>query len=88
MTINLSPQEASIFNAAWTLIEKMGALFSREPFAESAWEILSLGVEGKILLNISTLSIVNAVYIAKKYDVSTKDVKDKSYHHPTFKSVS
>lgn len=23
MTINLSPQEASIFNAAWTLIEKM-----------------------------------------------------------------
>ena len=66
----------------------LGALFSREPFAESAWGILSLGVEGKILLKISTLSIVNAVYIAKKYDVSTKDVKDKSYHHPTFKSVS
>ncbi len=55
----------------------LDALFSREPFAESAWEILSLGVEGKISLNISTLSIVNAVYIAKKYDVSTKDVKDR-----------
>lgn len=55
----------------------LDALFSREPFAESAWEILSLGVEGKISLKISTLSIVNAVYIAKKYDVSTKDVKDR-----------
>lgn len=54
----------------------LDALFTREPFAEEAWEIMSLGVEGKLSLQISTLSVVNAVYIAKKYAVSIKDVKD------------
>lgn len=51
------------------------ALFAREPFDEDAWQILNLGSEGKINLSISTLTVVNAVYTAKKYQVPVSDVK-------------
>lgn len=52
------------------------ALFAREPFAESAWKIMGLATQGKVQLVTSTLTVVNAVYIAKKYDIPLGDVKN------------
>lgn len=51
------------------------ALFAREPFEEDAWQILDLGSKKIINLSVSTLTVVNAVYIAKKYQISVSDVK-------------
>lgn len=53
----------------------LDALFGRVPYAESALQILNLATENKIELCFSTLSIANAIYIAKKYDVPIEDVK-------------
>lgn len=52
------------------------ALFGRAPFDEDAWQILYLGSEGKINLSVSTLTIVNAVYTAKKYQIPISDVRN------------
>lgn len=51
------------------------ALFAREPFSEDAWQILNYGNNGIIRLSVSTLTVINAVYVARKYDVSVVDVK-------------
>lgn len=51
------------------------ALFARSPFDEDAWQLLNLGNEGKLSLSISTLTVVNAVYVAKKYNVSLSAVR-------------
>lgn len=53
----------------------LDALFSREPFDAAAWELFSYGVEGKLSIKVSALSVVNAIYISKKYNVSLVDVK-------------
>lgn len=51
------------------------ALFAREPFCHDAWQILSLASEGRIRVSVSTLTIVNAVYVARKYGVPEPEVR-------------
>lgn len=51
------------------------ALFAREPFCDDAWQLLNLGNNDIIRLSVSTLTVINAVYVARKYHVSIEDVR-------------
>lgn len=50
---------------------------SREPFVQDAQLLFALRKNGNVLPGISALSVINTVYISKKYGFSQSDVKDR-----------
>lgn len=62
----------------------LDALFERKPFSESAIVLLAYGIEGKVSLYASTLSVVNAVYISRHYSIPIKDVKERLLSYSGF----
>lgn len=52
-------------------------LFNRQPFATASREAVSGAIEKRYEGAISALTIVNAVYISKKYGLSQSEAKNK-----------
>lgn len=55
----------------------LDVLFNRQPFVMASREIVSGAIEQKYEGAISALTIVNAIYISKKYGLSQTEAKHK-----------
>lgn len=65
----------------------LDAMFNRGEFAKDAKSLLALCLSGKIELCISALSIVNAMYISKKYAMTIEEAKKKLLTYTEFIEV-
>ena len=65
----------------------LDALFNRGEFAKDAKSLLALDISGNVTLCISALSIVNAIYISKKYAMTIEDAKRKLLTYTEFIEV-
>ncbi len=49
-------------------------LCTREPFAKDAAEIFKMGYEKRIDLYLSSLTVINAIYVCRKYGYNNSDI--------------